>query len=51
VGAGIYSSCGEAFVGLSKTKTIEPDAGEAEAYKDAYENWLSVLEVQVEAAY
>ncbi len=51
VGAGIYKNCGEAFVGLSKTKTIEPDAGEVQAYRDAYENWLSVLEVQVEAAY
>ncbi|SFF34559.1 xylulokinase [Thermoflexibacter ruber] len=43
VGAGIYPSFLEAFVGLHKTQTIEPQADLKEKYEEVYQNWLSKL--------
>jgi len=43
IGAGTYSSFKDAFVGFKKTKTIEPKAAEVEQTKQAYANWLEVL--------
>jgi len=44
IGAGIYSGAREAFVGLEPVKTVEPNAGLAPAYADAYARWAEVLE-------
>ena len=44
IGAGIYSGAREAFVGLEPVKTVEPNAGLASAYADAYARWAEVLE-------
>jgi xylulokinase len=43
IGAGIYASAKEAFSGLDCKKTIEPDPKEQEAYKAAYDAWLTLL--------
>jgi xylulokinase len=43
VGAGIYKSFEEAFSGLKKIKTIDPDTSKKQQYQDAYQNWLNTL--------
>ena len=47
VGAGLYKNYDEAFSGLEKIETIEPDTKSREAYKKAYEKWLKVLQNQL----
>jgi xylulokinase len=49
IGAGIYRSFDDAFVGLEPVKTIEPNKNLKDAYKDAVEKWLSVLEKSLTA--
>lgn len=44
LGAGIYKNFAEAFQGLNRVETIEPDKNLAAAYQDAYAHWLSILE-------
>jgi xylulokinase len=44
VGAGIYKSFEEAFSGLKKIKTIDPDTSRKQQYEDAYKNWLNTLQ-------
>jgi xylulokinase len=44
VGAGYYKSFKEAFGGLKKLETIEPEAEKAGAYQEAYGKWLEVLQ-------
>jgi xylulokinase len=43
VGAGYYRSFKEAFGGLQRVETIEPDATKANAYHEAYERWKEEL--------
>ncbi|TFG47505.1 MAG: carbohydrate kinase [Candidatus Brocadiia bacterium] len=43
IGAGIYKNQKEAFTGLEKTRTIEPDNAQAAVYERAYNKWLTVL--------
>ena len=43
VGAAQYANLQEAFVGLNKTATIEPNANLKQPYQDAYQRWLQVL--------
>jgi xylulokinase len=43
VGAGFYASFAEAFSGLHKIETVEPDISRATAYREAYERWLGRL--------
>jgi xylulokinase len=43
IGAGIYKSPADAFVGLTPVKKIEPNQKLTAPYADAYKNWLSVL--------
>ncbi|MHC5061043.1 MAG: xylulokinase [Planctomycetota bacterium] len=43
VGAGVYKDFGEAFSGLRKIATIEPDKDLESQYQDAYERWMQVL--------
>ncbi|MDX1619089.1 MAG: FGGY family carbohydrate kinase [Balneolaceae bacterium] len=47
IGAGIYDSREEAFAGLSRVETIEPDPGLADAYREAYVRWEAFLEETV----
>ncbi len=48
VGAGIYSSFGEAFGGLSVVERIVPESELTTALNDAYGNWKSLLEKQLD---
>jgi len=43
IGAGIYKGPQDAFVGLQPVKTIEPNPKLAQAYQDAYGEWVAVL--------
>ena len=43
IGAGIYKDNNEAFSSLKKLKTIEPNVGEIEETKVAYEQWKGCL--------
>lgn len=43
VGAGIYKSFEEAFKGLKKISTIDPDLSKKQQYQEAYKNWLNTL--------
>jgi len=43
VGVGIYKDFTEAFGGLSKIKTIDPDPTLKSQYSAAYQRWVSVL--------
>ncbi len=43
-GAGIYTSRNEAFSGLKKVQTIEPDPDLAGPYAEAYQHWKSSLD-------
>ena len=47
LGASIYKNAKDAFDGLKCVKTIEPDAGQSQQYKDAYGDWVQVLEKQL----
>ena len=48
IGAGIYTTPQDAFVGLQTTKTVEPRKELNGSYKEAYERWLAVLKTQME---
>ena len=43
LGAGVYKNYDEMFIGLKKTRTIEPDKNTAELYQEAYQDWLKTL--------
>lgn len=43
VGTGFYKSFEEAFSGLKKLKTIQPDNSKRAAYQEAYKMWLNIL--------
>lgn len=43
LGSGFYASTAEAFRGLEKVQTVEPDTILREKYNEMYANWLSVL--------
>jgi len=47
IGAGIYKSPEEAFVGLEPVKTIEPNNKLSSAYQQAYAGWEEVLKRQL----
>jgi len=44
LGANIYPSSKEAFVGLTAVMTVEPDSAKAPAYQEAYGRWERALE-------
>jgi len=44
LGANIYPSSKEAFVGLTAVMTVEPDPAKAPAYQEAYGRWERALE-------
>ena len=43
IGAEIYGSFADAFVGLNKTKTIEPDLNTQSQYEEVYQDWGNKL--------
>lgn len=43
IGTGIYGSFADAFVGLHKTRTIEPQVAVQSQYEEVYQNWLKKL--------
>ena len=47
IGAGLYESEAEAFVGLDSEKQIEPDPAARAPYQEAYGQWLAVLNGQL----
>ena len=47
VGVGYYKNFSEAFVGLKRITTIEPDKKLQEQYSEAYQKWLHVLEKSI----
>jgi xylulokinase len=47
IGAGVYKSTEEAFVGLEPVKTIEPNEKLSSAYSQAYVRWEEVLKQQL----
>jgi len=49
IGAGIYSSAEDAFVGLEPVKTIKPNEDLTSAYTKAYQNWQNVLNKQMKS--
>jgi xylulokinase len=47
IGAGIYKNHKEAYVGLDKKYTVEPDRKLAAAYDRIYENWKNILKCEL----
>jgi xylulokinase len=47
IGAGLYSSCNEAFSHLEKLAIIEPDPSQQEVLKEAYVKWAKILNTQL----
>lgn len=43
IGAGIYSNANEAFAGLGKMASFEPDPSLVNAYSEVYQSWLKAL--------
>ncbi len=48
IGAGVYETFEEAFIGLDSEKVIEPNLALAADYQKAYANWAAELEFQLE---
>jgi xylulokinase len=49
IGAGVYKSPEEAFVGLEPVNTVEPDDKLSSGYREAYAGWEEVLKQQLKA--
>jgi xylulokinase len=47
IGAGIYKSPDDAFVGLEPIKSVEPNDKLSSAYADCYDRWKDVLESEL----
>ena len=47
IGAGVYKSTDDAFVGLEPVKTIEPNDELSSAYQQAYARWQEALNQQL----
>jgi len=43
IGAGIYKSFDEAFIGLQKIKTLEPEKNMGKIYKEIYGSWKKLI--------
>jgi xylulokinase len=48
LGCGAYRTPKAAFSGLKKVRTIDPNAKQSKAYKQAYQNWLFALQQAAE---
>lgn len=47
IGAGVYNNATEAFVGLKKNYSEEPNKTEMEAYQEVYQKWLETFHKEV----
>lgn len=47
IGAGIYPDYAQAFAGLHRTRTYEPETALQEPYEEIYRQWLSELQGQL----
>jgi xylulokinase len=47
IGAGLYKSPEDAFIGLEPVRTVEPNKQLKKAYHNAYETWAAVLNQQL----
>jgi xylulokinase len=47
IGSGRYGSFDEAFAGLRRITTIEPDHEKAAFYQDQYGQWNEILQKQI----
>jgi xylulokinase len=47
IGAGIYPSVAEAFVGLTAVRAVEPTPGLTQPYQEAYRRWVAMLETEL----
>jgi xylulokinase len=45
LGAGYYSSSKDAFSGLKRIETVEPDTSKVKAYQEAYNKWNDTLKM------
>ena len=48
IGAGIYKNTGDAFSGLEKVNTIEPEEKLIKRYEEIYTEWRSILTHRLE---
>jgi xylulokinase len=48
IGSGYYSSAAEAFSSLQKLDTVQPDVSKKDQYEEAYQNWKTLLEKQMQ---
>ena len=47
LGAGVYSNREECFIGLKCTERLEPNSKLTTIYKGIYQNWLTLLNKQL----
>jgi xylulokinase len=47
LGAGLYPSPEDAFIGLAPVRTVAPNKQLKKAYRNAYETWAAVLNKQL----
>jgi xylulokinase len=47
IGAGVYKTFAQAFETLQKLETIEPNPAQTEACRQAYKEWLKILQKQL----
>ncbi|MEW6552856.1 MAG: FGGY family carbohydrate kinase [Actinomycetota bacterium] len=48
LGAGIYADAAEAYTGLRRTRTVEPEAPLRDAYLEAYARWRETLQERLD---
>lgn len=48
IGAGIYRTTEDAFVGLKTTQVVEPRKEQVSVYKEAYERWYEILKTYIQ---
>lgn len=48
IGSGYYASANEAFSSLQKLDTVHPDVAKKEQHEEAYQNWKTLLEKQMQ---
>lgn len=47
IGARVFASPSEAFIGLEEIRVVEPEKKQADAYADAYGRWLEILSREI----
>ena len=49
IGAGLYKTIQDAFIGLNTKEVIEPRHDLSSVYEEAYSNWVKILESELES--